>query len=208
MWLLTLFKNRAHQRPCTPLMLIAGIRYTLYVACKCVCHYWGGENLQMHHASVQPITGFVQIESSTSERVWRECDKETLWCFAAIFRSTPIWRITAVDVGGNILLETYCCALNAACALQLSKGRIHNRSKAWSCSAGRVHKTARRKENTAEKVSSSPFFPTVAVGWMHSFGIAALSGEWKFFNGAQFPNFPTQVSQMKLCLAQMPPDLR
>lgn len=136
-------KRDTHMPACTPLMLIAGIRCILCVACKCVCHYWVGENLlqlrcnnMLQLSQSQP---FVQIESSTSERVWRECDKETLGCFAAIFRSTPILRITAVNVGGNILLETYCCALNRASAVQLAKGQMYSRLDAWSCTAGTVH---------------------------------------------------------------------
>ena len=125
----------------TPLMLIARIRCILCVACKCVSHYWGSENLQLHRNNMLRFSqsqAFVQIESSTSERVWSECDKETLGCFTAIFRSTPIWRITAVDVWGDILLETYCCALNLASALQCAKGQMYCRLRAWSCPAGMV----------------------------------------------------------------------
>lgn len=119
-----------------------GIRCILCVACKCLCHYWLGENLQLRPNNMLRFSqsqAFVRIESSTSERVWREFDKETLGCFAAIFRSPPIWGITAVDIEGNILLETYCCALNLASALQYAKGQAACRLDAWSCPAGRVH---------------------------------------------------------------------
>lgn len=58
-------------------------------------------------------------EESVTRRLWG--------VFAAIFRSTPILRITAVDVGGNILLETYCCALNQASVVQLAKGQMYSR---------------------------------------------------------------------------------
>lgn len=86
-------KRDTHMPAHTPLMLIAGIRCIHCVACKCVCHYWASENLQLHRNNMLQFSqsqAFVQIESSMSERVWRECDKETLGCFAAIFRSTPI----------------------------------------------------------------------------------------------------------------------
>lgn len=121
----TIHELYTHTPAHTPLMLIAGIRCILCVACKCVCHYCTSENLQLHQNNMLRFSqsqAFVQIESSASECVWRERDKETVGCFAAIFRGTPIWRITAVDVGGNILLETYCCALNLAAAVHSLEG--------------------------------------------------------------------------------------
>lgn len=169
MCFLALFTSRTDICLCTPLMLIAGIRCTLCVACKCVCHYWAGENLQLHCNNMLRFSqsrAFVQIKSSSSERVWVDCDKETLWCFTAIFRSTPIWRITTVDVGGNILLETYCCALNLACALQLSKGQMFQRLKACSCPAGQQHnsvydgKIQHRSEFWAQRIGPH-FFPFI-----------------------------------------------
>lgn len=65
-------KQDSHMPAHTPLMLIPGIRCILCVACKCVCHYCLGENLQLHPNNMLRFSqsqAFVQIESSTSERV-------------------------------------------------------------------------------------------------------------------------------------------
>lgn len=169
MVLSAIHKQDTHMPAHTPLMLIAGIRCIHCVACKCVCHYWAGENLQLHRNNMLRFSqsqAFVQIESSMSERVWRECDKETLGCFAAIFRSTPIWRITAVDVGGNILLETYCCALNLATALQLAKGQMYCRSNAWLCPARSVHNSMEKRVFGPNNQALLSFFFFFAKLWL------------------------------------------
>lgn len=149
MWFFELF---THMPAHAPLMLIAGIRRILCVACKCVCHYWEGENLQLHRNNMPGFSqseAFVQIESSTCKHVWRVCDKNTLVCFAAIFRSTPIWRITAVVAGGNFLLDTYRCALNL-----LLEG--------WMCcTLDQIHDNAEQREHKIEEREEAFFLQVI-----------------------------------------------